>query len=176
MLLQYPKLTGTTTIAHYEDYRNLHHNFIKAYKGLYEEVAGFSLIPEKFVKEAEPVIQKYLDNTSAPAVGERKIQLQAITDFISKFYEFMDNATEMFVEHQALCDQTVAYMEKVSDLNFRHKGQNLADFEDDYLQMIPYLEKLNQGLALVQKKESQVARDMAGLRPDWETIKRKIAA
>jgi hypothetical protein len=176
MLLQYPKLTGTTTIAHYDDYRKMHHHFIRSYKILYEEVAGFSLLPEKFVKDAEPIIQRYLDTTDSPAEGERRIQLQAITDFISRFYEFMDNATEMFVEHQALCDQTVAYMEKVGHLNYKHQGENPADFEEDYIPLIPYLERLNENVAVVKKKENQVVRDLASLRPDWETIKEKIRA
>ena len=91
MLLQYPKLSKSAHVAHYEDYRKAHNDFIKLYRGLYNEVSGFAMIPEKFINEAEPVIDHYLDSISQEP--QRSIGLQVITDFIDNFYVFMDEAT-----------------------------------------------------------------------------------
>lgn len=174
MLLQYPKLSNSAQVAHYEDYRKIHYDFMKLYKQLYEDVCRFSLLPEKFIQEAEPVIDTYL-NKSANAASERKLGLQVITDFINNFYIFMDEATEMFTEHQTLTRQTMKYMERVSFLNRKNQDRYIRECEDDYLQLIPELYKLQDNLTLVRDKVDITGRNMNLLKPVWERIKNKIS-
>jgi hypothetical protein len=174
MLLQYPKLSNSTRIAHYEDYRNAHRDFMKTYKVLYEEVSGFSLLPERFIHEAEPLIDRYLDNNTN--TQQLRIGLMAITDFINNFYVFMDEATEMFTEHQALAGQTMKYMEKVSFLNRKNQDCYIRDCEDDYVQLIPELNNLRIALARVKEKVDQTNESLNHLKPIWDRIRDKIAA
>jgi len=174
MLLQYPKLSNTAEVAHYEHYRKAHQDFMKVYKVLYEEVCNFSFLPEKFIQETEPVIDRYLNNISN--AEQQRIGLQVITDFISNFYLFMDEATEMFTEHQALAGQTMKYMEKVSFLNRKNQDRYIRDCEDDYLQLIPELNKLRDILVEARKKVDKTNHSLNQLKPVWERIKDKIAA
>ena len=171
MLLQYPKLSNSAEVAHYEDYRKAHHEYMKVYKVLYEEVCGFSFLPEKFIQEAEPVIDRYLNK---PSDADQKIGLQVITYFISNFYACMDEATEMFTEHQALAGQTMKYMEKVSFLNRKNQDKYIRDCEDDYLQLMPDLNKLRDSLVLVSEKVYKTSQTLNHLKPVWERIKDKI--
>ncbi len=175
MLLQYPKLSTSATVRHYDDYRKLHHDFIRSYKALYEDVAGFSLLPERFINEAGPIIEKFLGEhcpSSTPA-GKR-MQLQVITDFISRFYDFMDDATEMFVEHQALSDQTLAYMQKVSLLSKEDGEECIYNYKDGYYTLAAELEKLNVGLIAVREQVDETADDLDLLKPVWEKIRENI--
>ena len=174
MLLQYPKLSNTARVAHYDDYRKAHRDFMKVYKVLYEEVCGFSFLPERFIKEAEPIIERYLEKDSNSQ--ELRIGLLAITDFINNFYLFMDEATEMFTEHQALAGQTLKYMEKVSFLNRKNQDKFVKDCEEDYIQLIPDLNRLRITLAAVKEKVDQTNESLDHLRPIWERKRDRIAA
>lgn len=177
MLLQYPKLSGTSVVAHYNDYRKMHHHFIRIYKVLYEDVSGFAHLPQKFIEEAEPVIDRYL----AKAAGEnelptQKTRMQIFTDFINRFYRFTDEATEMFTEHQALAEQTVEYMQKVSFLNEKNHGRNIRDCEDEYTQLMPELNRLNRELERVRQKVDAAENDLNHLKPLWDKLRDRIAA
>jgi hypothetical protein len=174
MLLQYPKLSNTARVAHYEDYRKAHRDFMKVYKVLYEEVCGFSFLPERFIKEAEPIIERYLEKDANSQ--ELRIGLLAITDFINNFYLFMDEATEMFTEHQALAAQTLKYMEKVSFLNRKNQDRFVKDCEEDYVQLMPDINRLRAALNAVKEKVDQTNESLDHLRPVWERIRDKIAA
>jgi hypothetical protein len=173
MLLQYPKLSNTASVAHYEDYRKAHHEFMRAYKVLYEEVSSFSFLPERFIHEAEPVVDRYLDKKAHGE--EHRIGLQVITDFIDNFYVFMDEATEMFTEHQALAAHTIKYMEKISFLNRKNQDRYIRDCEDDYVQLMPDLNRLKNSLADVKVKVDQTTASLTQLKPVWERIKDKIS-
>ena len=175
MLLQYPKLSNSAHVAHYEDYRKAHQEFMKAYKLLYEDVSSFSLLPEKFIQQAEPVIDNYLSKP-VDSRAEQRLGLQVITDFISKFYVFMDEATEMFTEHQALAGHAMRYLEKVSFLNRKNQDQYIRDCEDDYLQLMPELNNLREILYMVRDKVDTTSRDLSRIKPTWERIKDRIAA
>jgi|GEM_PF-2066277 hypothetical protein len=174
MLLQYPKLSNSADVARYEDYRKSHQDFMKVYKLLYGEVSSFSLIPERFIQQAEPVIDAYLARQSNRDV-EQRIALQAITDFISNFYTFMDEATEMFTEHQALAGHTMKYLEKVSFLNRKNQDRCIRECEGDYLQMMPELNDLKEILYMVRDKLDTTSRNLNRLKPVWERIKDKIS-
>ena len=174
MLLQYPKLSSSAHVARYEDYRKAHNEFMKLYRGLYNEVCGFSLIPEKFIQEAEPVIDRYLDKVAGES--QRSIGLEVIADFINNFYVFMDDATEMFTEHQALAGQTMKYMERVAFLNRKNQKRYIRDCEDDYLQLMPELSRLKDSLTQVKDKVDQTTETLDSLKPVWERIRHKIAA
>ena len=174
MLLQYPKLSKSSGVAHYEDYRKAHHDFMKAYKGLYGDVSSFSMLPEKFIQQAEPVIDLYLSKAT-DASAQQRIGLQVISEFISNFYVFMDEATEMFTEHQALAGHTIRYLEKVSFLNRKNQDRYIRDCEDDYLQLMPDLENLREILYMVRDKVDTTSRNLDRLKPVWERIKDRIA-
>ena len=174
MLLQYPKLSTSAHVAHYEDYRKAHTDFMKLYRNLYEEVCGFALIPEKFINEAEPVIDRYLDQVEKD--DHRNIGIQVIADFINNFYVFMDETTEMFTEHQALAGQTMRYMERVAFLNRKNQKRFIRDCEDDYLQLIPELTRLKETLLQVKEKVDQTTETLDSLKPVWEKIRQRIAA
>jgi hypothetical protein len=163
MLLQYPKLSNSSRVAHYEDYRKAHRDFMKVYKVLYEEVCGFSFLPEKFIQEAEPIIDQYLEKDAS--TQQLRIGLLAITDFINNFYLFMDEATEMFTEHQALAGQTMKYMEKVSFLNRKNQDRYIRDCEEDYVQLIPELNSLRVALNRVKEKVEKTNESLVQLKP-----------
>ena len=86
----------------------------------------------------------------------------------------MDEATEMFTEHQALAGQTMKYMEKVSFLNRKNQDKYIRDCEDDYLQLMPDLNKLRDSLVLVSEKVYKTSQTLNHLKPVWERIKDKI--
>ena len=174
MLLQYPALSNLAEVAHYEDYRRAHHEYMKVYKVLYEDVSNFSLSPERFIQEAEPLIERYLHKPDGTT--EHRFSLMVISDFINDFYIFMDDATEMFTEHQLLARQTMKYMEKVSFLNRKNQDRFIRDCEDDYLQLMPDLDILKETLYSVKSKVDRTSTTLTQLRPVWERIKGKIAA
>ncbi len=174
MLLQYPKLSNSADVAHYEDYRKSHYDFMKAYKLLYEDVSSFSLLPERFIQQAEPIIDNYL-NRPTDSGNDQKMGLQVITEFITNFYVFMDDATEMFTEHQALAGQTMKYIEKVSFLNRKNQDCYIRECEDDYVQLMPELNRLKEILYSVRDKVDSTGNHLNRLKPVWERIKDKIA-
>ena len=175
MLLQYPKLSNTSKVACYDDYRKAHHTFIRAYKNLYEEVAGFSLLPERFINEASPIIERFIEKTEyAPPSIEKKIHMQVIRDFVSRFYDFIDEATELFTEHQALADQAIAYMEKVSFINQRNTGKQPTEAEQDYLVLLSDLDRLTIGLKVVREQVDITCADLENIKPVWEKIRGSI--
>ena len=148
---------------------------MKAYKLLYEDVSSFSLMPEKFIQEAEPVIDGYLSKPIDTS-PELRIGLQVITEFINNFYVFMDEATEMFTEHQALAGHAMRYLEKVSFLNRKNQDRYIVECEDDYLQLMPELNNLREILYMVRDKVDTTSQNLNRLKPIWERIKYRIAA
>src|SRR5271167_328012 len=111
MILEYPKVAKPTVIADYEDYQKMHHRFIVSYRALFEDISAFSLLPEKFITEAEPVIDHFLNKlySSATKSSDDHIRLKVVVDFITRFHEFMDDATDMFAKHQSLTNKTLHY-------------------------------------------------------------------
>jgi hypothetical protein len=173
MVLQYPKLSETAGIVHYSDYLKMHQDYMQHYKKLYEDVAGFSLLPEKFINEAEPVIDKYLRIYSNSRTEEGRLRLIEITDFMSVFHEFMDETTDMFLEHQTLSEQTFNYLQQLSAIGKKQEGKRLIDFEADYVQLIPGLEQLTKSLYRVRNTVDTITADLERLKPLWAGISMK---
>jgi len=175
MLLEYPKLVSHKGgYIHYDDYQRLHRTYIRAYKQLYEDVAAFSILPERFIHQAEPIIEKYLEDYKLTEASDQKQWLRVITDFISRFYEFMDEATEMFTEHQSLADETYAFLQRVSLLEAKYNEDKSRESEQEFVKLIPELHHLATCLKVVREAVDNTSARLQNLEPVWQDIKGKI--
>ena len=170
-MLQYPDQGDSVGVFHYDDYRRLHYEFLHSYKTLYENVGGFVTLPEKFIKQAEPVIEKYLQKDFQLLYSaDKKLRVQVITDFINRFYEFIDEVTEMFIVHQSLSEQALEYLDRVSVLN-RKSDNRVVGYEEPYVKLIPELQNLLKTLRLAKEKADLTLVQLDSLKPVWEKIK-----
>lgn len=154
------------TAETYETYCLRHDVFIGEYKMLYDDVAVFSALPEKFIDEADPVIQQFIESIKdekTRAVDQER--LKAITAFIERFYVFTDNATAMFEEHQIMADQTILYLQDVIKVK-----KTSANFNQTFAQLIPVLEKLEMALTSLQLKVDYLKVELGMLKPVWTDV------
>ncbi|HWB64186.1 MAG TPA: hypothetical protein VG603_11785 [Chitinophagales bacterium] len=173
MLLQYPKLSESVNVALYDDYIELYRQFIIAYRKLHNDVAAFSLLPERFINEAEPVIDKFLSSFSRTGKSEAADEkLKTITDFISRFYNFTDRTTEMFMEHEALAGRTVSFIKKSAAIKADTTALGPGGLK--YYDAIPELENLQKEIAHVQMLADDASEDLKSLAPLWQKISESL--
>ena len=86
----------------------------------------------------------------------------------------MDEATEMFTEHQSLSEQTYDYLVQLSEIGRKNEGRRLLECEEDYLELIPALENLNSSFDRVRATVNTTVDDMEKLRPVWADITRRL--
>ncbi len=154
------------TATTYDDYCVKHEDFVNAYKTLYDDVAVFSVLPEQFINEADPVIQRFIGSIdSTAAKNGDKEKLQTISGFIERFYAFTDSATAMFAEHEIMAEQTVLYLQDLARLK-----RPRAHMEDTYVQLVPLLERLEIALISLQLKVDYLKVELELLRPVWMQI------
>lgn len=164
-------MNGNSNIARYEDFRKRHHTYINLYKDLFDDVAVFSSVPDKFIKEVSPVVEEYIEKANYIIPAEQRLQMEVIREFIKRFYQFIDLATEMFEGHQTLATQTAAYMQRVSDLNKKNDKKLIEECEAEYVELLPELNGLNAELLKVRTRVDATRRDLKSIRPIWVKIK-----
>lgn len=184
MLLQNPKLGKKSLSAlTLRDYQRYHRVYIRAYKRLHDEVAAFSVLPERFVEQVEPAIEKYLSKYENSSKSDSQTDfLRVLTDFITRFHAFMNEATEMFNEHQLLSDETFTYLQRMAEISTRFPGAGRqgqpagvqTNAEKDYIALIPELEHLLNSLAVVKSTVRATEEQLRGLEPYWIEIKGRI--
>jgi hypothetical protein len=156
---------STTTVITYDEYCIKHEAFVNTYKDLYDEIAVFSVLPEQFINEADPIIQRFIESIDNPVKQRDQEKLKTVTGFIERFYAFTDSATAMFAEHQIMTEQTVQYLQDLMRLK-----KPRINLDDTYVQLLPLLEKLELSLTALQMKADYLKVELELLRPIWTSI------
>jgi hypothetical protein len=154
----------------YEQYMRLHRNFSETYTTVYKHVMDFYPLPQKFIQEAAPKVESYVedfwDHKNAPPEND---SFREIVFFARNFKEFAANANNVFEEYKGLHGQSGNYIKAI----FRLKEKSVAG-GDDYAKLIPVLNKLIDGFEEVKQKTDKAAKDLQKLQMEWSSLSEKM--
>ena len=163
-----------TSEEQYQQYLALHRNFSESYSQVYKHVMDFYPQPQKFIKEAAPEIDSYVERFSAyrtRVAGEESFQ--QFFYFAKSFKEFATETNGVFEEYQGLHGESGNYIKTI----FKLKEKGYGDTEDStqYVELIPVLSKLIGGFEHVEKKTEEAAKRLQQLQSEWGNIKTKMS-
>jgi hypothetical protein len=157
----------------YEQYMRMHRDFSQSYAMVYKQVMDFYPLPQKFISEATPEIDNQLEKLwtcrNNPTAEET---FHDFIYFAKNFQEFAGTANSIFEEYTELRNKSGDYIKTV----FRLKEKNLPDNigRDEYVELIPVLNKLIGGFNQVKQKTNEIAKNLLKLQSDWLSLKQKM--
>jgi hypothetical protein len=154
----------------YEQYLLLHRGFSETYSKVYKQVTDFYPLPQKFILEAAPEIDGYVEgfweHKNDPHESD---SFRDLVFFANNFQAFTLHANHVFNEYKELHSESDRYIKTI----FRLKEKKLADVSD-YAQLVPVLNKLITGFQQVKQKTDEAAKKLRQLQADWGSIKEKM--
>jgi len=154
----------------FEQYEQLHRDFSKTYMKVYKHVMDFYPLPQKFIREAAPEIDNYVEKLSAgDASPEGGRSFQALFSFAKDFQAFASDANKVFEEYQELQSESGRYIKTVFKLNERHQSRNEGATE--FASLIPVLTRLVGGFQRIEKKTEEAAKNLRQLQNEWRRLK-----
>lgn len=156
----------------YEQYVMLHRDFSKTYSQVYKHIMDFYPLPEKFIHEAAPEIETYIEKLAAGATGpDGDSSFQQLTYFARNVKAFATTANEVFEEYKGLHGESGSYIKKV----FRLKELCMDDDAgDEFARLIPVLKKLIGGFKQIDEKTDQAAKNLQKLQSEWISLKANL--
>ncbi len=157
----------------YEQYIMLHRDFSKAYSQVYKHVMEFYPLPQKFIKEAKPEIDTYVEKFAVdPGDPEKHDTFDNLLYFARNFKDFAAHANEVYEEYKGLHGESGEYIKSVFRLKEKCNGPDHGDSE--FAKLIPALNKLIGGFKRVEQKTNEAARNLQQLQSDWRKLKENI--
>ncbi len=153
----------------YAQYESLHRDFSKTYMRVYKHVMDFYPLPQKFIQEATPEIDKYVEKLSGAVGTTEGTSFQALFGFAKNFQAFAADANKVFEEYQGLQAESGRYIKNVFRLNERN--QNPADGAPEFAKLIPVLTRLVGGFKSIEQKTNEAARNLQQLQNEWRRLK-----
>ena len=154
----------------YEQYMKLHRRFSETYTTVYKYVMDFYPQPQKFIQEAAPKVESYVedfwDHKNAPPENG---SFRELVFFAQDFKEFAANANNVFEEYKVLHSQSGNYIKTI----FRLKEKSEANC-NDYAKLIPELNKLITGFDQVKQKTDMAAKELQKLQIEWGSLSGKM--
>ena len=156
----------------YEHYMTLHRSFSEAYTTVYKHVMDFYPQPQKFIQEAAPKVDDYVEDfwDHKNALHENS-SFRTLVFFAQNFKKFAENANNVFEEYKVLHSQSGNYIKTI----FRLKEKNVEDC-NDYAKLIPTLNKLITGFEEVKQKTDKAAKELEKLQMEWRHLSEKMNA
>jgi len=154
-------------------YETLHRDFSKTYSKVYKHVMDFYPQPQKFIQEATPEIDTYVEKLSANAespVGGGSFQ--ALFSFARNFKAFAADADAVFEEYKELHSESGNYIKNVFRL--KEKSHDAITGASDFARLIPVLNKLITGFKKIERKTDEAERNLQKLQSEWRRLKANI--
>jgi hypothetical protein len=162
-----------TPVEEYEQYEILHRDFSKAYAQVYKHVMDFYPQPQKFIQEATPEIDTYVEKLSATAnKQDEEGSFQALFYFAKNFKAFAAEANDVFEEYKGLQGESGSYIKSV----FRLKEKNPGNYSGaaEFTKLVPVLNKLIGGFRRIEQKTEENAKAFRQLQNEWRRLKANI--
>jgi regulator of replication initiation timing len=156
----------------YNQYMQLHRNFSETYTMVYRHVMDFYPLPQKFIQEAAPKVDSYVEDfwTHKNAPPENS-SFRELVFFAQSFKQFATEANNVFEEYKGLHGQSNKYMKAIFSLK-----QNTNAGADEYAKLIPVLNKLITGFEDVKQKTEKAAKKLQKLQMEWTSLKEKMSS
>ena len=162
-----------TSEEQYEQYMTLHRDFSQAYSKVYKHVMDFYPLPQKFIKDAAPEIDSYVEKFSAiEKAPDQRDSFEDFFYFAKNFKEFAANANGVFEEYKGLHGESGNYIKTIFKLKERHRSSH--DEPEEYVRLIPVLNKLIGGFKDVKQKTDEAAKNLQQLQSEWGSLKEKM--
>jgi len=162
-----------TTEEEYEQYLVLHRNFSDTYAQVYKHVMDFYPLPQKFIKEATPELDGYIEkfwaHENSPVEGE---SFRNLVFFAKNFREFANNANGIFEEYQGLHGESGKYIKTIFKL--KEKIPAGVNASNEYTRLVPVLKKLITGFEQIKQKTEKTAKNLQLLQAEWGSLKSKM--
>jgi len=158
----------------YEQYCNLHRQFMDEYKVISVHVAELYQMPKKFIEENAAAMDRYMAESSVPGSPDSSDgSVRGVKDFIYRIEDFKLQIMGLFFEHRALIEKCSVYMHKVQQLKFTRFN---AETEQKFIELIPELTSLRFGLKCIEEKAGGMVGRLENVEGKWKIINKKMAA
>ena len=155
----------------YDQYLHLHQNFSEEYARVYKHVMDFYPQPQKFIREASPEIDSYIEqfwqneNSSHENEAFRKLVF-----FANNFKSFATHANSVFEQFKGLHGESGNYIKTV----FKLKEKIPPGRNPEYTRLVPVLKKLISGFEQIKQKTDETANNLRQLQTEWGSLKQKM--
>ena len=154
----------------YEQYEQLHRDFSKTYLKVYKHVMDFYPLPQKFIQEATPEIDSYVEKLSGRDNGpDGGRSFQALFCFAKNFQAFAADANHVFEEYQQLQSESGHYIKNVFRLKEKSTGPDSGATE--FARLIPVLTRLVGGFKRIEQKTEAADQNLQQLQNEWRRLK-----
>ena len=154
----------------YEQYVMLHRDFSQVYSKMHKHIMEFYPVPQKFIQEAAPEIDIYVEKFSANAVDPGcHYSFDSLLFFAKNLKAFAADTNEVFEEYKGLHGESGDYIKKV----FRLKEKS-GDEGAELTQLIPALNHLIGGFRRIEQKTNEAAKNLLQLQSEWRKLKANI--
>ena len=158
----------------YDQYCNLHRQFIDEYKVISSHVAELYQLPKKFIEENVAAMDRYMAESSMPgSPSDSDGSVRSVREFIYRIEDFKLQIMGLFFEHRALIEKCSVYMKKVQELRFSKFN---ADTEQKFVELMPELNSLRFGMKCIQEKAAGMASRLESVEGSWNKINERMAA
>lgn len=154
----------------YQQFTMLHRDFSKTYSQVYKHVMDFYPEPQKFIQEAKPEIDTYVEKISMQeSHPESQHTFKAVLYFATNFKEFADTTNNVFEEYKNLHSESDHYIKDIFKL--KERGQDAETHQNEFTKLIPVLNKLITGFKRIEQKTDETAKTFQQLQSEWAKLK-----
>lgn len=150
----------------YEQFNQLHHQFIDEYKTVSTHVTQLYQLPKQFIEQNAMEMDEYMNQSSIPGPPDSvDSSAIAVKEFIYRIEDFKLQIMSLFFEHRSLIEKCTVYMKKTHEMK--------ANFAPDekFSDLIPELTALRFGLKCIEEKAGSMAASLKNIESKWNNIK-----
>ena len=152
----------------YQQYCNLHRQFVDEYKSISGRVAELYKAPKQFIEENAMEMDRYMAESSMPgspsSVDSTHIPVR---EFIYRIEDFKLQIMSLFFEHRGLIEKCTTYMQKVQQFKMQ---ANEMEMEERLVSLIPELTSLRFGLKCIEEKAAGMISRLESIEGKWNSI------
>ena len=157
----------------YDQYCNLHRQFVDEYKTISVNIAELYQLPKKFIEENAVAMDRYMAESAIPGAPDSSDgSVRSVKDFIYRIEDFKLQIMGLFFEHRGLIEKCTVYMKKVQEI----KASDATGAEEKLTALIPELTSLRFGLKCIEEKAGGMISRLESVEGKWNIINEKIAA
>ncbi|HLP50783.1 MAG TPA: hypothetical protein VK154_07860 [Chitinophagales bacterium] len=158
----------------YQQYCNLHTDFITEYKIISARVAELYKMPKRFIEENAVEMDRYMVESSMPGSPDNVNPAHSgVREFIYRIEDFKLQIMGLFFEHRMLIEKCTEYMQKVQLLKME---SNDAYMEEKLVELIPELTTLRFKLKCIEEKATGMLSRLESVEGKWNAINGRVAA
>lgn len=157
----------------YQQYCNLHQEFINEYKTVSVRIAELYKSPKRFIEDNASDMDRFMAESMIPgSPSDMNPGLAGVREFISRIEDFKLQVMGLFFEHRMLIEKCTEYMQKVQ----LFKAEADANYmEEQLVALIPELNALRFKLKCIEEKAGGMMSRLESVESKWNAISGKTA-